>query len=93
LDIGLLVSVNVEKEFVREISVQPTCGAQNEYWEKEMNPFCMQRCSTTIEEYRGVMELYPSHLHAERNFQFKFPGNLRPSISPKKNMDKKVHCN
>gem|GEM_PF-3953673 len=37
MDIGLLVSVNVEKEFVREISVQPTCGAQNEYWEKEMN--------------------------------------------------------
>jgi len=63
---NFLVPVNIAKQFIGEIAVQPRRGRLDELWENALTLYWNRHYSAALEEFRKVTDIYPGHPYAER---------------------------
>jgi len=64
-DIGFLLPINIVKEFMNEINIQNKKSLVNDKYKAGLEAFWRKDCSTTINEMRTVLTLYPGHPYAQ----------------------------
>jgi serine protease Do len=64
--INFLVPINVAKEFVTQIGVDPSRGEIDKLWEEGLNLYWENHYSAAIDQFKKVLEIYPGHPYATR---------------------------
>ncbi len=79
--VNFLVPINIAKEYLTQVNVQPKRAVIDQYWADGLGLFWNNHYSAAIDEFQKVLNLYPGHPYA-----IKYMGQAQQAVAAGKDV-------